>query len=125
MIANVRYKNGERDSIEHEFFDIKDGFMFFDTKDEDTVAVINMDEVMSVNFVPENFPKNKKGIIVDEDLQISASILREVYRTDECFREAVFDSAYSAYQEVWNEHPKVMVTAIADRIFDYETGSDN
>lgn len=125
MIANVRYKNGERDSIEHEFFDIKEGFMFFDTKDEDTAAVINMDEVMSVNFVPENFPKNKKGEIVDEDLEISASIFREAYRTDECFREAVFDCAYSAYQETWNEHPKVMVTAIADRIFDYEAGSDN
>ena len=99
--------------------------LFIIRHDAEPILIANMDTITCIkveNSDSENFPKNKKGVI-DSDLRTSAAIMREEYRNNPDFRQSVYASAESAF---WNcpNHDNALEAAL-DRLFDYETDSNN
>ena len=99
--------------------------LFIIRHDAEPILIANMDTITCIkveNSDSENFPKNKKGVI-DSDLRTSAAIMREEYRNNPDFRQSIYASAESAF---WNcpNHDNALEAAL-DRLFDYETDSNN
>jgi hypothetical protein len=126
---HIFYQFGDIDTIDVDSianrWSIDDGLFIIDTRDGEPIFIGNMDTITCIkveNFDSENFPKNKKGVI-DSDLRVSASIMREEYRNNPEFRQSVYASAESAF---WNcpNHDNALKAAI-DRLFDYEADSNN
>ena len=126
----VYYKNGDVDDMcvdsRAQAWSVDGGLFTVDDCDDDLAFIGNMDEIKCIKVVDfdeaENFPKNKKGVI-DSDLRVSASIMREEYRNNPEFRESVVRSVASAAYE-WSGREGV-AQHIADTLFDYETDSNN
>ena len=113
----------EVDSISDDW--ATDEGLFIIRHDAEPILIANMDSIVCIkveNSDSENFPKNKKGII-DSDLRTSAAIMREEYRNNPDFRQSIYASAESAF---WNcpNHDNALEAAL-DRLFDYETDSNN
>ena len=91
-----------------------------------TTLIANMDTITCIkveNSDSENFPKNKKGVI-DSDLRTSAAIMREEYRNNPEFRQSVYASVRTSMKEcAFGDFDVVKV--VADRLFGYETDSNN
>lgn len=119
----VYYRNGDVDAVDGDDYDITDGILAVE-EHEDAVLIANMETVQSVKFDLENSPKKEKRV-KDDDLRISASIMREEYRNNPEFRQEVLDSMVDAYYEcnALAEEEEIL-QHIADRIFDYERDSD-
>ena len=113
----------EVDSISDDW--ATDEGLFIIRHDAEPILIANMDTITCIkveNCDSENFPKNKKGLI-DSDLRTSAAIMREEYRNNPEFRQSIYASMESAF---WNcpNHDNALKAAI-DRLFDYETDSNN
>ena len=113
----------EVDSISDDW--ATDDGLFIIRHDAEPILIANMDTITCIkveNSDSENFPKNKKGLI-DSDLRTSAAIMREEYRNNPDFRQSIYASAESAF---WNcpNHDNALKAAL-DRLFDYETDSNN
>ena len=126
----VYYKNGDVDDIcvdgRAQTWSVDGGLFTVDDCDDNLAFIGDMDEIKCIKVVDfdeaENSPKNKKGLI-DSDLRTSAAIMREEYRNNPEFRQSVYASMESAF---WNcpDHDNALKAAI-DRLFDYETDSNN
>lgn len=116
----------EVDSISDDW--ATDEGLFIIRHDAEPILIANMDTITCIkveNSVSENFPKNKKGVI-DSDLRISANIMREEYRNNPEFRQSVMDSMLSAIDECpAGASFTAALKAAADRLFGYETDSNN
>ena len=128
----IYYKNGDTDSIGVDSIEnrwgVDEGLFVIDTVGGEPLYIGNMDNITCIkveNCEPENFPKNKKGI-VDSDLRISAGIMREEYRKNPEFRQSVYDSMKSAIDECPAGASFMEIfKAAADRLFGYETDSSH
>ena len=126
----VYYKNGDVDDIcvdsRAQTWSVDGGLFTVDDCDDDLAFIGNMDEIKCIKVVDfddsENFPKNKKGVI-DSDLRVSAAIMREEYRNNPEFRQSIYASAESAFWDCPNYDNALK--ASLDRLFDYETYSNN
>lgn len=100
--------------------------LFIIRHDAEPILIANMDTITCIkveNMEAENFPKNKKGLI-DSDLRVSAAIMREEYRNNPEFRQSVYASVRTSMKEcAFGDFDVVKV--VADRLFDYETDSNN
>lgn len=100
--------------------------LFIIRHDAEPILIANMDTITCIkveNSDSENFPKNKKGVI-DSDLRTSAAIMREEYRNNPEFRQSVYASVRTSMKEcAFGDFDVVKV--VADRLFDYETDSNN
>ena len=99
--------------------------LFIIRHDAEPILIANMDTITCIkveNLEAENFPKNKKGLI-DSDLRTSAAIMREEYRNNFEFRRSVYTCIGSAIREC--SLGDDVIKAVADRLFDYETDSNN
>ena len=116
----------EVDSISDDW--ATDEGLFIIRHDAEPILIANMDTITFIkveNSVSENFPQNKKGVI-DSDLRISANIMREEYRNNPEFRQSVMDSMLSAIDECpAGASFTAALKAAADRLFGYETDSNN
>ena len=113
----------EVDSISDDW--ATDEGLFIIRHDAEPILIANMDTITCIkveNSDSENFPKNKKGVI-DSDLRTSAAIMREEYRNNPEFRQSVYASAESAFWKCPN-YDNALEAAL-DRLFDYETDSNN
>lgn len=113
----------EVDSITDDW--VTDEGLFIIRHEAEPILIANMDTITCIkaeNCEAENFPKNKKGI-VDSDLRISASIMREEYRNNPDFRQSVYASMESAFYGC-NGAGNPLQAAI-DTLFDYEADSNN
>jgi hypothetical protein len=126
---HIFYQFGDIDTIDVDSianrWSIDDGLFIIDTRDGEPIFIGNMDSIVCIkveNSDSENFPKNKKGVI-DSDLRISASIMREEYRNNPEFRQSVYDSIRSGIKAA--SVGTDLVKVAADTIFDYETDSNN
>jgi len=100
--------------------------LFIIRHDAEPILIANMDTITCIkveNSDSENFPKNKKGVI-DSDLRISANIMRDEYRNNPEFRQSVYASVRTSMKEcAFGDFDVAKV--VADRLFDYETDSNN
>ena len=99
--------------------------LFIIRHDAEPILIANMDTITCIkveNSDSENFPKNKKGVI-DSDLRVSASIMREEYRNNPEFRQSIYDSIRSGIKAA--SVGTDLVKVAADTIFDYEADSNN
>ena len=126
---HIFYQFGDIDTIDVDSvanrWSIDDGLFIIDTRDGEPIFIGNMDSIVCIkveNSDSENFPKNKKGVI-DSDLRISASIMREEYRNNPEFRQSVYDSVRSSINAA--SVGTDLVKVAADTIFDYEADSNN
>ena len=129
---HIFYQFGDIDTIDVDSianrWSIDDGLFIIDTRDGEPIFIGNMDSIVCIkveNSDSENFPKNKKGVI-DSDLRTSAAIMREEYRNNPDFRQGVMDSMLSAIDECpAGASFTAALKAAADRLFGYETDSNN
>jgi hypothetical protein len=126
---HIFYQFGDIDTIDVDSianrWSIDDGLFIIDTRDGEPIFIGNMDSIVCIkveNSDSENFPKNKKGVI-DSDLRVSASIMREEYRNNPEFRQSVYDSIRSGIKAA--SVGTDLVKVAADTIFDYEADSNN
>ena len=126
---HIFYQFGDIDTIDVDSvanrWSIDEGLFIIDTRDGEPIFIGNMDSIVCIkveNSDSENFPKNKKGVI-DSDLRISASIMREEYRNNPEFRQSVYDSVRSSINAA--SVGTDLVKVAADTIFDYEADSNN
>ena len=102
--------------------------LFIIRHDAEPILIANMDTITCIkveNSASENFPKNKKGVI-DSDLRTSAAIMREEYRNNPDFRQSVMYSILNVVKGIdYNTTDEEVVRRMADRLFDYETDSNN
>ena len=100
--------------------------LFIIRHDAEPILIANMDTITCIkveNSDSENFPKNKKGLI-DSDLRTSAAIMREEYRNNPDFRQSIYASVKTSMREcAFGDFDVAKV--VADRLFDYETDSNN
>ena len=129
---HIFYQFGDIDTIDVDSianrWSIDDGLFIIDTRDGEPILIANMDSIVCIkveNSDSENFPKNKKGVI-DSDLRVSASIMREEYRNNPEFRQSVMDSMLNVVKGIdYNTTDEEVVRRMADRLFDYEADSNN
>ena len=129
---HIFYQFGDIDTIDVDSianrWSIDDGLFIIDTRDGEPIFIGNMDSIVCIkveNSDSENFPKNKKGVI-DSDLRVSASIMREEYRNNPDFRVSIIDSMIATSNEIPHGTPTMdALRILADRLFDYETDSNN
>ena len=114
----------EVDSISDDW--ATDEGLFIIRHDAEPILIANMDTITCIkveNSDSENFPKNKKGLI-DSDLRVSAAIMREEYRNNPDFRQSIYASVKTSMREcAFGDFDVAKV--VADRLFDYETDSNN
>jgi len=100
--------------------------LFIIRHDAEPILIANMDTITCIkveNLEAENFPKNKKEPI-DSDLRISAGIMRDEYRNNPEFRQSIYASVKTSMREcAFGDFDVAKV--VADRLFDYETDSNN
>ena len=100
--------------------------LFIIRHDAEPILIANMDTITCIkveNSDFENFPKNKKGLI-DSDLRTSAAIMREEYCNNPDFRQSIYASVKTSMREcAFGDFDVAKV--VADRLFDYETDSNN
>ena len=129
---HIFYQFGDIDTIDVDSianrWSIDDGLFIIDTRDGEPIFIGNMDSIVCIkveNSDSENFPKNKKGVI-DSDLRVSAAIMREEYRNNPEFRVSIIDSMIATSNEIPHGTPTMdALRILADRLFDYETDSNN
>lgn len=129
---HIFYQFGDIDTIDVDSianrWSIDDGLFIIDTRDGEPIFIGNMDSIVCIkveNSDSENFPKNKKGVI-DSDLRVSASIMREEYRNNPDFRVSIIDSMIATSNEIPHGTPTMdALRILADRLFDYEADSNN
>ena len=129
---HIFYQFGDIDTIDVDSianrWSIDDGLFIIDTRDGEPIFIGNMDSIVCIkveNSDSENFPKNKKGVI-DSDLRVSAAIMGEEYRNNPDFRVSIIDSMIATSNEIPHGTPTMdALRILADRLFDYETDSNN
>ena len=127
---HIFYQFGDIDTIDVDSvanrWSIDDGLFIIDTRNGEPIFIGNMDSIVCIkveNSDSENFPKNKKDI-VDSDLRISANIMRDEYRNNPEFRQSIYASVKTSMREcAFGDFDVAKV--VADRLFDYETDSNN
>jgi hypothetical protein len=126
---HIFYQFGDIDTIDVDSITddwATDEGLFIIRHDAEPILIANMNTITCIkveNSDSENFPKNKKGVI-DSDLRVSASIMREEYRNNPDFRQSVYASVRTSMKEcAFGDFDVVKV--VADRLFDYETDSNN
>ena len=126
---HIFYQFGDTDTYEVDSITddwATDEGLFIIRHDAEPIFIGNMDSIVCIkveNSDSENFPKNKKGL-VDSDLRISASIMREEYRNNPDFRQSIYASVKTSMREcAFGDFDVAKV--VADRLFDYEADSNN
>ena len=126
---HIFYQFGDIDSIPVD--SISDDWgtdegLFIIRHEEEPILIANMDTITCIkveNSDAENFHKNKKEPI-DSDLRISAGIMRDEYRNNPEFRQSIYASVKTSMREcAFGDFDVAKV--VADRLFDYETDSNN
>jgi len=125
----IFYQCGNTDSIDVDSISddwATDEGLFIIRHEAEPIFIGNMDTITCIkveNSDSENFPKNKKEPI-DSDLRISAGIMRDEYRNNPEFRQSIYASVKTSMREcAFGDFDVAKV--VADRLFDYETDSNN
>jgi len=125
----IFYQCGNTDSIDVDSISddwAVDEGLFIIRHDAEPILIANMNTITCIkveNSDSENFPKNKKEPI-DSDLRISAGIMRDEYRNNPEFRQSIYASVKTSMREcAFGDFDVAKV--VADRLFDYETDSNN